>query len=153
MTAIPALPRTLGFAGLLPQAACLVAVWFGGPEWRWTALAIAWAYASLIFTFLGGMWWGLAAAPSNGRVPDWVWLAAVAPSLIALATFLPWIVGQEWPGPSLLLLGILITGSVVVDGRLRSVTPAWWMRLRLPLSLGLGALTIAIAVTALVIQR
>ena len=29
-----ALPRVLGYAGLIPQLACLGAVAWGGPEWR-----------------------------------------------------------------------------------------------------------------------
>ena len=47
--------RLLGYAGLLPQAAAFVAVLKDGPE-KWTALAMAFGYAALIFSFLGGVW-------------------------------------------------------------------------------------------------
>ena len=146
--AIPPTPRALGFAGLLPQAACLLGVVAGGDQWRWIALATGWGYAALIFTFLGGTWWGLAAGASRGAktAPDWIWIAAVLPSLIALATFVPWMLGAEWPGPSLVILGAAIFASPLVDRRLADLAPPWWLALRVPLSLGLGAMTVALGV-------
>ena len=144
---IPPAPRWLGLAGLLPQLACLAVILFGSEGWSWTAFAIAWAYAALIFSFLGGMWWGLAAAAAarGEEVAFPLWLTAVFPSLLALATFTPWIVGAPWPGPSLLVLGGAILLSALVDWQLRRITPPWWMSLRVMLSVGLGATTLAIA--------
>ncbi|RDC60687.1 hypothetical protein HME9302_01902 [Alteripontixanthobacter maritimus] len=158
---IPMVPRMLGFAGLLPQLACVVAVWLGPEEWLWTAKAIGFGYAAIIFSFLGGMWWGLAAATSlhtpgsqskfeRGQtrtlsVPSWIWFAAIAPSLIALAAYLPWIFGGPWPGPSMIVLGGAIAGSLWVDRALGKYTPDWWMALRIPLSLTLGAATVLLA--------
>ncbi|WAT17657.1 DUF3429 domain-containing protein [Aurantiacibacter sp. MUD11] len=148
---VPPMPRRFGYAGILPQLACVLAAWFGPPEWQWSALAIGWAYAALIFGFLGGLWWGLAAAaPDEGRnAPGWLWVAAVTPSLFALATFLPWVFGASWPGPSLLALGAALLVTPLVDARLVTIRPVWWMRLRIPLSLSLGGLTIALGVAAL----
>ncbi|WP_271078592.1 DUF3429 domain-containing protein [Aurantiacibacter sp. MUD61] len=150
MSHTPTLARTLGFAGILPQLACALAAWFGPDEWLWTALAIGWAYAALIFSFLGGLWWGMAAASPDEarRAPAWLWVASVAPSLIALATYIPWVVGETWPGPSLTFLAIGITLSPLVDMRLVTLRPSWWMGLRLPLSLGLGASTFALALAS-----
>lgn len=147
---IPFTPRVLGFAGILPQLACALAVWFGPGEWRWTALAIGWAYAALIFSFLGGLWWGMAAASPDEarRAPSWLWLAAVAPSLIALVTYIPWVIGETWPGPSLAFLAVGIALSPLVDMRLVTLRPGWWMSLRVPLSLGLSAATLALALGA-----
>lgn len=147
MNSIPPIARFLGFAGLLPQFGCAAAVWFGPEEWRWTALAIGWAYAALILSFLGGMWWGLAAASPDQarRAPAWIWIAAVSPSLFALVTYVPWVIGERWPGPSLVILAIAILVSPLVDMRLVTLRPAWWMALRVPLSLGLGAATLALA--------
>jgi hypothetical protein len=141
----PAWPLWLGLAGLLPQLLALFPVIGGNPDARFIALACAFAYAALILSFLGGMWWGLAAA--KGRVPPWIWIAAVLPSLIAFASAYPWMVGQPWPGPSLIWLGLAIIGSLGVDWRLRlmGVAPDWWMSLRIPLSIGLGGMTLAIA--------
>ncbi len=150
MNNTPPLARSLGYAGILPQLVCALAAWFGPDEWRWTALAIGWAYAALIFSFLGGLWWGLAAgSPDQARrAPAWIWLAAVAPSLIALATYIPWVVGETWPGPSLAMLATFILLSPIVDMRLVTLRPRWWMGLRVPLSLGLASTTFALAVIA-----
>ena len=150
MRDVPGLARLLGLSGLLPQAACLVALLFGPPEWREPALRIAAIYAALILSFLGGLWWGIAAgapAAERRRALGWLWIAAVTPSLVALACFLPWAFGWRWPEPSLIMLGAALLISLGVDARLGSLAPRWWMALRVPLSVGLGAMTIAIALT------
>jgi len=147
LTRVPALPRALGLAGILPQAACLAAILLGPPEWRYAALAIGAGYAGLILSFLGGMWWGIAAArdATGAPPPAWIWFAAVVPSLIALGAYLPWVFGYPWPGPSLVLIGSAIIVSLLVDLAVRPLAPRWWMALRVPLSLGLGTLTILLA--------
>ena len=145
---VPFLPRVLGLAGLLPQIACVAVLYFGPSEWREPATLIAFAYAALIFTFLGGTWWGIAAsapAAERRRTLGWVWIAAVLPSLIALAAFLPLVFDLVWPEPSLVALGGAILFSPLVDRALGPLAPRWWLALRVPLSLGLGSLTIAAA--------
>jgi hypothetical protein len=141
-TELPRLPRLLGYAGLLPQGAAALAIAGGSLDYRFTALALAFAYAALIFSFLGALWWGLAAAQPE-RAPDWVWLAGVAPSLIALACCVPWAIGAAWPAPSLMVLAAGIAGSTLVDRRLDRIglCPSGWLRLRWRLSAGLAALT------------
>lgn len=141
---LPAIATGLGLAGLLPQGAVVAALVFGGMDVRFTALSVGYAYAALIFSFLGGLWWGLAAM-GGARTPGWVWIAAVGPSLLALATAWPWATGGTWPGPSLVVLGVAIVASLIVDLRLRAagITPGGWLMLRTPLSLGLGLLTVA----------
>lgn len=144
MTRVPAPARWLGVAGLLPQLA-VVAMQIGGdPGWVFSAQALGFAYAALILSFLGGLWWGLAAA-SAGRAPVWLWIASVVPSLVALASAWPWAAGKTWPGPSLVALGVSIVATLAVDRALvrARLAPDWWMQLRVPLSLGLGGLTIA----------
>lgn len=148
MRSVPALPRALGLAGLLPQFACVAALYLGPQEWRYAAQAIAFGYAALIISFLGGLWWGIAAmapAAQNRRTLGWVWVAAVMPSLVALVAYLPWVFGETWPEPSLVMLGGGILMSLAVDAKLRGIAPAWWMALRVPLSLGLGLATVAAA--------
>ncbi|EDX80246.1 hypothetical protein BBAL3_1403 [Brevundimonas sp. BAL3] len=74
MTGRPVLPpfaRVLGFAGLLPQAAAVAVLILGGPDVRFAALSLAYAYAALIFSFLGGVWWGLAAMARGGATRPW----------------------------------------------------------------------------------
>ncbi|WP_408591618.1 DUF3429 family protein [Novosphingobium sp.] len=138
MDKLPENARLLGQAGLLPQIALALAVFKGGPL-GWTALALAYAYAALIFSFLGGVWWGIGIA--KPAVPRWFPLVAVLPSLIGLALWLPWMLGWTWPGPQLWVLGVLIALSPLVDRALQ-FAPVGWMRLRWQLSLGLGGLTI-----------
>lgn len=148
MGSVPALPRWLGLAGLLPQLAWVVVLYTGPAQWREAALAMAFAYAALILSFLGGMWWGIAAAaPAAQRrqALGWLWVAAVLPSLVALACFLPWALGWAWPEPSLVMLAGALLVSLGVDARLGALAPRWWMGLRVPLSLGLGVLTAAAA--------
>lgn len=141
--------RWLGFLGLAPQAAALYLVLTGEPRYLFSAQAMAFAYAVVIFSFLGGLWWGLAAAAKEP--PRWLWAAAVCPSLLALATCIPWATAGAWPGPSLIALGLMLVGSLAVDRKLIAVkiAPPWWMKLRAPLSVGLGGLTILVGVLAL----
>ena len=148
MQSVPALPRWLGVAGLLPQFTCVAVLYAGPAEWREAALAIAFAYAALILSFLGGMWWGIAAAApaaQRRKALGWLWIAAVLPSLVALACFLPWALDWAWPEPSLVMLGGALLVSLGVDAKLGALAPRWWMALRVPLSTGLGLATIAAA--------
>ncbi|MBY0284173.1 MAG: DUF3429 domain-containing protein [Sphingomonas sp.] len=141
----PTIARLLGFAGLLPHIAVVLVLLERNNELRFFALAMGYAYAALILSFLGGIWWGFAARAE--RAPGWLWVAAVIPSLIALASFLPWATGEPWPGPSLIVIGVALIAALGVDWQLHrlGLAPDWWLRLRLPLSLGLGTLSIAMA--------
>ena len=146
---MPVTARLLGLSGLLPQWACL-AVLVAGPEgWHYWAISIAAIYAAAILSFLGGMWWGLAASASfRSRVPAFVWFAAVTPTLVAVAAMLPWIFGYSFPGPSLWAMGGGIGLSVAIDAWLRRTladVPQWWLALRIPLSTGLSVATMACA--------
>jgi hypothetical protein len=141
------IPLQLGYAGLLPQ---LIAVLFllDGAGMRWIATAGGYGYAAFIFSFLGGLWWAIGALHS--QAPRWIFIAAIAPSLIALVTFLPWTWGWNWPGPSLVILSACLAASPLVDQAIGKhvMLPAGWLRLRWHLSLGLGALTAVLAIAA-----
>jgi hypothetical protein len=54
------------------------------------------------------------------------------PSLIAFALYLPWVLGLESPGPSLVWLGVAILASPIGDTRLVSegLAPGCTMKLR-----------------------
>jgi hypothetical protein len=143
-TSLSPAARTLGYAGLLPQIISIAMV-LTGHEWRYAALAGGFAYAAAIFSFLGGVWWGQAV--QSARATTGAYLVAVLPSLIAVALFLPWSFGWEWPGPALLYLGALIALSPMIDRKL-GYAPSDFLRLRLHLSLGLGGLTIALGLLA-----
>lgn len=142
---MPPLARLLGYAGLLPHIAVVLVLLERNGELRFSALALGYAYAVIILSFLGGMWWGFAARAT--QAPGWLWVAAVTPSLIALGSAVPWATGDPWPGPSLIVVGAALLLSPVVDWRLaqRGLVPTWWLRLRIPLSVELGTMTVAMA--------
>lgn len=143
-TSLSPAARMLGYAGLLPQVLCIGLILIGH-EWRYAALAGGFAYAAAIFSFLGGVWWGQAV--QSGRATTGAYVLAVLPSLIAVALFLPWSFGWEWPGPALLYLGALVMGSPLVD-RALGFADAAFLRLRWHLSLGLGSLSIGLGLLA-----
>lgn len=151
--AIPPLPKAAflaGYAGILPQviAAALV---FSGSEYRWTGLAAAYGYAAFIFSFLGGIWWGFGViARKEGVEAAPIFALAVAPSLIAFASYLPWIWGWDWPGPSLAWIGFFLMLSPLADRWLMKSCnlPEDWIKLRWHLSIGLGGLTFLLASVA-----
>lgn len=137
-TSLSPAARALGYAGLLPQIICIGLILIGH-EWRYAALAGGFAYAAAIFSFLGGVWWGQSV--QSGRAITGAYVLAVLPSLLAVALFLPWTFGWEWPGPALLYLGALIMGSPLIDRALGFAAPDF-LRLRWHLSVGLGSLSI-----------
>lgn len=137
-TSLSPAARALGYAGLLPQIICIGLILIGH-EWRYAALAGGFAYAAAIFSFLGGVWWGQSV--QIGRATTGAYVLAVLPSLLAVALFLPWTFGWEWPGPALLYLGALIMGSPLIDRALGFAAPDF-LRLRWHLSVGLGSLSI-----------
>lgn len=143
-TSLSPTARLLGYAGMLPQIICLGLI-LTGHEWRYSALAGGFAYAAAIFSFLGGVWWGQAL--QSGRAITRAYVLAVMPSLLAVALFLPWTIGWEWPGPALFYLGALILLSPLID-RALGYAAADFLRLRWHLSLGLGGLTIALGMVA-----
>ncbi|CAN5271654.1 hypothetical protein BH10PSE13_BH10PSE13_08420 [soil metagenome] len=136
--------QRLGYAGLLPPVLFLIAAMVD-PSLRWIMLAAGFGYAAFIFSFLGGIWWGMAMGLR--RVPLSIWNAAVAPSLISLALFMPWTFGWEWPVPSMRILATMILLSPLVDLTIAYAIPApvGWMRLRIRLSLALSVLTMALS--------
>ena len=145
---LPSLARWLGLAGLTPQI-LLAAVVIGFPaEFGPPAIGLALVYSALILSFIGGAWWGFAAHHEE-CVPSWIWLAAIAPSLIAFAAIGAWAIGRS-PGPSLMITGTALIGSLGIDCKLAAngFCPPGWLRVRTPLSLGLGGFTIFIAIVA-----
>jgi Protein of unknown function (DUF3429) len=147
---LPQAALVAGYAGLLPQIIAVMLV-LSDSEYRWTGLAAAYGYAAFIFSFLGGIWWGFGViARKEGTAAGPIFILAVAPSLIAFASYLPWIWGWDWPGPSLAWIGLFLMASPLVDRWLktRCHLPDGWMRMRWHLSLGLGGLTFLLAALA-----
>jgi hypothetical protein len=144
-TSIPRLARWLGFAGLIPQVLIAALVMGGPPKVGVVASGLGLSYAALILSFIGGAWWGFAAQAKE-RVPPWLWLAAVLPSIVAFASLATASVGRS-AVPGLLVQSAALITALVIDLALaaRELCPPGWLSLRAPLSLGLGALCILIA--------
>lgn len=129
----------LGYSGLLPPAALLVAdkLWFvAHPP---VLAGMVPFYAGLIFSFLGGCWWAFALR--DNRPSTTLLVLGVLPSLLCFALLGAAVV----IGPVLatLILASLIALSPLADAllKVRALVPEWWIRLRFHLSMGLAALT------------
>ena len=135
--------RLLGYAGLLPLVGCAAGLVLL-PMHRAPLLDAGFGYAALIFSFLGGLWWGQGVA--RRKTSPALFGIAVLPSLIAWALMLLRLLGWTTE-EALLALGAAILFSPIVDLVLarKQVQVGGWIALRLQLSTGLGALTLAIA--------
>lgn len=141
---VPRAALLLGAAGLLPTLAALAVVVFGDRPMQEWAFRAAGTYGACILSFLGGAWWGLAAARAHPRdLP--IWLAiAVLPALGAWAAV--WFLSSLSVGA----MAAMFLACLWVDRELarRYVAPEWWLPLRLPLSLCMAALHLLLAVFA-----
>ncbi|MDJ0278234.1 DUF3429 domain-containing protein [Sphingomonas sp. 2R-10] len=136
----PVAALLLGYAGLLPPMVA-IAIRVVDPSKGGMMLALSLFYAALILSFLGGMWWGAAASRVTGAALT-LWLAvAVVPTLVALAAGAV-LFASVVSAAAVVAAGLL--GSLLVDMALVRAghVPAWWMKLRVPLSVGLAALTL-----------
>lgn len=132
---VPALPlhpmaMKLGHLGLVPFVLGALLVWLIGDRnldaHYWAALSLS-AYAALIISFLGGIYWGLAfVSPSHSPQP-FVW--GIVPSAVAwMAVMMPAYAG-------LVLHGVMLIVCYVVDRRLYpSLGASAWLTLRFRLS-------------------
>jgi apolipoprotein N-acyltransferase len=95
----------LGYAGLIPPLALLaMLVLHRGTLAAPMLVAVAIGYAALIFSFLGGTWWGMLAG-SGRRVGLASAALSVMPSLIALVLVFataraPVVARSPWPASS-----------------------------------------------------
>ena len=119
--------RRLGHLGLLPFVVGALLVWVVNAEAHpYATLALA-AYAAVIVSFLGGIYWGLAFRLSAPPASLFIW--GVVPSLVAwLAVMMPASAG-------LVVQGVMLVVCYLVD---RRVYPqqglAHWLTLRFRLS-------------------
>jgi hypothetical protein len=132
---LPPAVRLLGLSGILPQLACIgYALVFEASFAGQAGLA----YAAVILSFLGGLWW-MAALLSDLRDPT-PYVVAVLPSLIGWGAML-------WPAGGLWLVALCLLASPLVDLSLarRIALPKGWLRLRWQMASGLGLTTLTLA--------
>lgn len=128
----PAVALGLGWAGLLPF---VVLAALGGVADEGTArravVAVV-AYGAVIVSFIGGAHWGFASVRLAGgsRSATGLLALSVVPSLVA------WIAVLVPPPWSEAVLAIAVIALLALDrwAVAQALAPAWWLRLRLPLS-------------------
>ena len=126
---VPLRARRLAMAGLLPFALGALLMWVVWPEAHpYVALGLS-AYAALIVSFLGGVYWGLAMRNPQAPLSLYAW--GLLPSAPA------WVAVMMPPSAGLVIDGLLLAGGYLVD---RRVYPeqglADWLTLRFRLSMG-----------------
>ena len=142
----PRVALVLGAGGLLPVVVMLGVLLLARRPEQDVAFRAAGAYGAVILSFLGGAWWGLAAARGHPRdLAFWLGLA-VLPALGA------WGVMVVASPLAVAVLSGLFLASLWVDRELgrRFVAPEWWLPMRLPLSLCMAGLYMIIAVVRVV---
>jgi len=128
---VPRIAFVLGGLGLLPFLAGALFAIAGGPGWAGPALRF---YGATILAFMGGIHWGLAIAADKGSHDQSRFnlqlIGSVIPSLFAwLALLMPATQG---------LTVMAIAFALLFAGDLAAVkrgwAPAWYPKLRLPLT-------------------
>jgi hypothetical protein len=141
---VPPAAKWLGLAGLLPTAAAAVFIWIGTAGQAALAFSASAIYGALILSFLGGAWWGLAAARASAERLPMLLVLSVIPSLIG------WLALLVLSPAAIAVLGLCFGLALIVDRRLvtDACAPGWWWRLRFPLSATMAVLHALIAVAA-----
>ena len=136
-SSVPSAEAWLGGLGIIPFAGLSLATPFASDALKAQLSFALMAYGAIILSFLGGIHWGLAI----GGVPQsdntlWRRIAlSILPSLVAWAALLaPSSIG-------FLVLAAAFVAMLLVDIRASRVNevPAWYPKLRWPLSCGVVA--------------
>lgn len=129
----PAYALALGYSGLIPFVGLSLMVWLGSAELAALALNLLQPYAIAILAFMGGVHWGLAMVNRLEGKPlaNAQMAASVVPALFAVATSL---LPTEY---ALLALCAGFAGLLAYDLYMvrRNHAPAWYPKLRWPLTL------------------
>ena len=136
----PLVPQLLGYSGLLPMLACLGGIWLW-PHLTDQLTYIAAIYVGVIFSFLGGIQWGMAVQADATNTPDagvMRLIIGVIPALITLCA----LVIPTFYGSTLLILGLWLLLGFEWRYRKSLALPIWYMPLRINLTILLsGSLT------------
>jgi len=132
--AVPTAAKQLGAAGLIPFVGLAIAGYFVDPYGKLDVTFALAAYSAVILSFLGGVQWGFASArvgtPDDMPVSVKRLALSVVPSLIGWgALFL------DDPFRLMsLTIGFLVMIWIDMGAAARGETPAWYLKLRMPLS-------------------
>ena len=123
------LPHWLGFSGLLPMSAFLIGLWFW-PQLTDQLAFMAMLYVGTIFSFLGGIQWGVAVTAESSDDPQGFFalrlVIGVTPSLI---TFVALVMPPVYGG-LLLIVGLWLLLFFEWQRRAWSPLPNWYLPLR-----------------------
>ena len=141
-TSVPLPAAVYGGTGLIPFVATAIAVWAAPPGWDGVALDIQLFYGATIVSFLGAAHWGLALAGQGTRgdvaaACSWARLGySVAPSLVAWVSLITMqFIGGPVIGVIMQMLSFVATFFVDAKTTRVGITPAWYPRLRRPLTI------------------
>lgn len=125
---VPRAAALLTAFGVVPFAALAGLAWTQPPFAAVFVVDAAIAYGAVILSFIGGIHWGFAAAPSRGEGAAARYVVSIVPSLLGWAAVL------LAPVIGLALLIATFIGVLAADlwGVRSGAAPAWWMPLRLP---------------------
>lgn len=127
--AVPPAAALLGAAGLIPFVGLAAATWLAPMDGQMAAALTG--YGVVILSFMGGCRWGLAAA-GLGQGASFSPLAiSVLPALYAWAI---WALLPAEAAQAALAAGLLALLFADIHLTSKGGAPAWWPRLRMPLS-------------------
>jgi hypothetical protein len=137
------IPRTallLGVASLIPLFVAALSVWFSLPlSTTETGLDLVVVYAAILLSFLGGIRWGAAVGPYDGRRQDMEFaLSALGPLVGLAAVLLPSLAGL-----TLLIGGFLLQALWDVTSAEAGRLPLWFGRLRMLVTVGVVVALVA----------
>ena len=128
-TFVPSVPKSLGYAGLLPFLALSIGLWVIPQQYTHEVTQALLAYGAVILSFMGAIHWGAAIDLVNKKQQKQLaW--SVLPSLVAwLALLVPVIYGY-------FLLIIAFAMLCVLDSiaSKQKIMPPWYPQLRIPLT-------------------
>jgi hypothetical protein len=126
---VPAVPKYLGYAGLIPFLGLSAGLWFIPQQYESSISLALLAYGAVILSFMGAIHWGVAIELENTlQKMQLGW--SVVPALIGwVALLLPVIYGYS-------ILIIAFSALCIVDSYMtkQKAMPPWYPRLRVPLT-------------------
>ena len=145
--AAPTVPRNaawLGAAGVLPFIAGVAGIWLLDATQAEFAAFILTAYGAMILSFMGAIYWGLVMWRGGQGSGHW-YTIGVLPALVG------WLALMLEPAFGLPLLALAFAAVYVLDRAAVSagIAPAWYARMRGPLSAAVVLLLILGAAAAL----
>ncbi len=142
---MPPAAAWLGAAGVLPFIAGTASLWLLPPmQAKFAAYSLV-AYGAVILSFMGAIYWGLVMLRGDQSRRHWYTLG-VLPALVA------WVALMLPPAAALPLLAVFFAAVYALDRAAiaAGIAPAWYDRMRRPLSAAVVVLLLLGAAAALI---